>query len=393
MKTSYPVQWLFGLFSLFFPLFSGLNRQKVVLTSFHCDGFRGNTKVLFEKLINHTYFKPVWLSRNRQIVSHINQHYGEERAFMAHSLRGLRELATANFILFTHGTSDFPFLKLPSRAIKIQTYHGLPTKRGEYMRPKTDNRPNFILRLIFWYRFRSINYFLSSSPHVTRIFSERFSIPKQNFLESGFPCYDELVKGKPDNTLVTKTWTDLPEYEKIILYAPTFRKLKKTKWFPFEDYNPENIAAFLENNKYLLLLRAHPNEKLDISKFRRYSNRIIDASQHAVENIYDLMLLTDLIVTDYSSIFIEGVLTDIPSLFLPYDLDTYERGLSFNYKELVPGAIVTSQKQFLEEIQFSLHDINRNREKLENLRNLFYSCTDGQSTERVIEFLEKNLIR
>jgi CDP-glycerol glycerophosphotransferase (TagB/SpsB family) len=393
MKTSYPVQWLYGIISLFYPLLPGLNRQKVVLTSFHCDGYRGNTKVLFEKLINHPYLKPVWLSRNHEIVSRINQLYGDERAVLAHSLRGLRELATANFILFTHGTSDFPFLKLPGRALKIQTYHGLPTKRGEYMRPKSDKRPNIIQRLILWYRFRSINYFLSSSPHVTKIFSQRFSIPRQNFLETGYPCYDKVIHGKPDTELIKEAWPDAPEFGKVILYAPTFRKLKKTKWFPFNDYNPEVIAGFLESKKYLLLLRSHPNEKLEMDAFRKYSFRILDASQNRIENIYDLLLLTDLIVTDYSSVFIEGVLKDIPSLFLPYDLDTYERGLAFNYNEWVPGSIVTSQKQFIEEIQHSLNNKNRNREKRAKLRNRFFSAADGKSTERVIHFLEKNIIR
>ncbi len=393
MKTGYPLQWAFGLLSLVYPFFSKTDRFKVVLTAFHGDGYRGNTKLIFEKLLNHPYLYPVWLSRNHNVVNRINQESGNENAFLVHSLRGLRELSSAQFLVFTHGTSDFPFLKLPPKAIKIQTYHGLPTKRGEYLRPTSDKKPNMLHRLILWYRFHSINYFLSSSPYVTRIFSQRFSLPRQNFLESGYPCYDELITGEPDHNLIKKTWPDAPHYEKIILYAPTFRKLKKTKWFPFDDYNINKIASYLEEKQVLMLLRAHPNEKLDTGRYMLYSNRILDASQHVIENVYDLLQITDLIITDYSSIFLEGLLKDIPSVFLPYDLETYERGLSFNYQEWLPGPIATNQKQFLEEIEWSLSDKNRTQKKRAEIRDRFFSTYDGGATDRFIQFLENNVIR
>lgn len=390
-NTPYPVQWVFGILSLISHLFIKKNPKRIVLTSFHGKGYRGNTKVIFEKLIEQGEFHPVWLSTSSKVIDDIRRLYGRKYAFKIHSFQGLWCLGQSAALLFTHGTSDFPFMYLPRRSVRIQTYHGLPTKKGEFLRPVTGEKPGFIHNLILNYRFKPISYFLSSSPIVTQIYSSRFGLPQDRFLETGYPAYDELIKNENSAKSLEQIIPEALRSDHLILYAPTFRKKEKTRWFPFEDFNLEEIARFLEINRVILAFRAHPNEQLKVDQFQKISPRFVDASQEKVEDINTLINHTDVIITDYSSVYLEGLLKDIPVLFIPYDIHTYERGLPLPYDKVTPGPKVDTQSQFLISLQEALTNPKYRTEERGQVRDLFFSKPDGQSTDRVIRFLEENI--
>lgn len=387
---SYLKQCFFGILSLITPQIVKTNPKRIVLTSFHGKGYRGNTKVIFEQLVDHPYFQPVWLSTDRIIVANIRGTYGEKYANEIHSFKGLLLLGQSAATLFTHGTSDFPFIYIPRSSVRIQTYHGLPTKKGEFLRPN-DQKPGFFHTLILNYRFKPISYFLSSSPIVTEIYASRFGLPKNRFLEIGYPAYDELIHRGISNKNVAHIWPEAPESEHLILYAPTFRKKNKTKWFPFEDYDIYEIADFLEKNNTLLALRSHPNETLQFDNYQKISARFVNASQKQVEDINTLIKLCDVILTDYSSVYIEGLLRDIPAIFIPYDIESYERGNPLPYERVTPGPKVSTQTQLLESLLEAINYPKAHSDERKRVKNLFFSNSDGFSTDRLIRFLEDKL--
>jgi CDP-glycerol glycerophosphotransferase len=390
MKTSYPVQWFFGLFSRISPFFVKQDQQLIVLTAFHGDGFRGNTKAIFLELLSHPYLKPVWLSRNKAIISAIKKEFGDETAALTHSWMGLNQLAACKALLMTHGTSDYPFMYLPRRAARIQTYHGLPTKRGEYMRPKQDKRPNFMHRRLLEYRFKPITHFLSSSKHVSEIFSERFGIPLQTFFETGYPAYDKLFHADKNQSVFFEKL--IPEFDKdarFILYAPTYRRLAKTQWFPFSDKNLRELGTYLEEKNLWMGIRPHPNDTFDFKSLKQFSKRFVLVAQHIVEEIEPLIVHSDVIVTDYSSIFIEGLLRDIPPIFIPYDRSYYERGIPYDYDEMTPGPLVSTQKEFLNALNDAITKPESYADKRKMVKNYFFTHPTGTATKNVIHLLEQ----
>jgi len=394
IHTPYPLQWVGGLFSVIAPIFIKKNPNIVVLTSFHGDGYRGNTKILFEELLHHPTLKPVWLTRNKKVFSLISQKFGKENVCYTHSPMGLYRFAQASALLFTHGTSDFPYLRLPRRALRIQTYHGMPTKRGEYLRPGSDKPPNRLHTLILKYRFNPITHFLSTSPAVTKLFSSRFNIPEHKFITTGFPSSDPIISAQKQKHKLRELFPHAPTAQNYILYAPTYRKRSKTKWFPFFDVDLKDIASFLEQEQALLIFRPHPNEKLHFESFQSISEHFVFAGHKVVEDVNQLLIHSDVIITDYSSIYIEGLLRNIPCIFLPYDQQRYERGLIMPYEIMTPGPKVFSQEEFKIAIQKSLNDPFFYKNEREQVKKLFYSGTgDGQATQRVIQFLEKNLLQ
>lgn len=388
-RTKYPRQWVFGLLSFFAPIFSKQNHKLIVLTSFHGDGYRGNTKEIFEELVKHKSLKSVWLSRNKTVINSIQEKYGRRYASELHSFRGLSTLSSAKAIFLTHGTSDYPFMYLPRRASVIQSYHGLPTKRGEYMRPHSDKNPNLLHRIILKDRFSPIDYFLTSSEKVTEIFSKRFNIKTNRFIEIGYPMYDKLKRGTHSNSSDIASSLGIKfGSRKIILYAPTFRKIKRTKWFPFEDFSAKNICDFLENKNALLLLRPHPNEGLNRKRYESIGPRVIVCDHNMIEETTELLKNVHCILTDYSGIYLEGLLLDIPPIFIPYDIESYERGLPLPYNEITPGPKVRTQKELLRAMDKALNQPHLHRTERTRVRNIYFNDCEGSATRKVIQFLE-----
>ena len=392
MKTPYYMQWAAGAASIFYPNFTEKQNNLVVLTAFHGDGYRSNTKYLFEALLKHDDIEAVWATRNKSLVKDLQNKYGNKSAVLTHSLKGLKTISRTSTLIFTHGTSDFPFIRLPKRSLKIHTYHGLPTKRGEYLRPGNNKPPNWFHRKILEYRFGSINYFLSSSSAVTDIFSKRFGLEKSQFIETGFPAYDPIINQQKSPDFVQQLGDKLPDANTYFLYAPTFRKRSTTKWFPFSDKDISEIAGFLDDNNAIMVLRPHPNETVDFSRYTDISNRFVIADQHMIEDVNKLIINAAGIITDYSSIYIEGLLKDIPCIFIPYDNSSYERGFAFPYNEITPGPKVESQKDFLQSLRDCIEKPAMYRKKRESVKNHFFKKTDGMSTQRTVKFIEDLLL-
>ncbi len=393
-KLSYPVQLFFGMVSFLAPLWIKKKHGNVVMSSFHGDGFRGNTATLFEHLVAHDELSPVWLSRNAEVVREINARYGAGHAFLSYSWQGVKALASSAFILFTHGTSDFPFLYLPRRAHKIQTYHGLPTKRGEYMQKEGDPPLTVFKKLQYWHRYRNIDWFLSSSPIVSQLFSQRFRLPLSRYVITGYPATDRLVRKSKDSERLRRMFPSAATESdtRVILYAPTFRTQSPTRWFPFDDFNLQALCDFLEEKNAILLLRSHPNMKGSLQVYTKASGRILDAGQHVFEDVFELLTQSDVVITDYSSIALEALLGSIPPIYLPYDRESYERGFPLPYDEVTPGPKPATFADFLHELHLALPEEGISLPAFEadrkRVTSMFFTQRDGKSTERVIGFLE-----
>lgn len=388
-NTPYPIQWLSGILSFFASIVIKKDIHKAVLTSFHGDGYRGNNKILFESLIYNSKIKPVWLTRNHSIYKDIVSKFGNSHVAYTHSFRGIKEMASAGLVFLSHGTSDYPFMYLPRRACCIQTYHGLPTKKGEYMRPDGNKTPGFFHRIILRYRFNRITHFLSSSPFVTHLYSKRFGLPQSIFKETGYPVYDKLIHSKNNKDYVLdKLSTDLkPEF--IFLYAPTYRKFSKTKWFPFPSFDAEKLSSLLEKYNGVIVLRPHPNERASLEKLLNISPRFLEVSHKEIEDVCELLPAINGVITDYSSIYLEGLLLDIPCLFIPYDIKNYSRGIPYDYDTHTPGGKVLDQDSFHKEIENMIKHPGHYARERERVRNLFFSSTDGKATKKVIEMIEE----
>ena len=177
---------------------------------------------------------------------------------------------------------------------------------------------------------------------------------------------------------------NISQDKKIILYAPTFRD--ESKFNNVFDYLNLNKFNEVFSDEYVLALRLHPKIKNfyqdDISSRGQY----VDVSDFESEQ--ELMLISDILITDYSSIMIEYAILNRPIIFFTYDLDSYlanERGFYYDFKTTVPGPIVYTSDELIDLIVNADFD----KSKISGFVKTQFDEIDGQSSKRVVDFLLK----
>ena len=151
-------------------------------------------------------------------------------------------------------------------------------------------------------------------------------------------------------------------------------------FYPTKMFNPKQIYDRL-GGEYAIIIKLHPfcREKIEIDDDCK--DFIIDLSN--ADELNDLLFVTDLLVTDYSSVIFEASLLDIPMLFYAYDLDEYiaDRDFYYDFKDFVPGKIVKTQDELIEAVK--ANDLEA--EKIDSFKHTFFDDIDGRSSERVAD--------
>ena len=162
--------------------------------------------------------------------------------------------------------------------------------------------------------------------------------------------------------------------------------VKETAYYPTEMFDLNEVCKKLPND-YAIIVKHHPFVKDIQSIPKEYEDRVIDLSQDTELN--DLLFVTDVIITDYSSLVFEASLLDIPMVFYVFDLEKYirERDFYFDFKLYAPGKIVYSQEQLIN----AIIDGDFSTERIKPFADMFFDYRDGKSTDRVVKLIYDNL--
>ncbi|MEN0644766.1 CDP-glycerol glycerophosphotransferase family protein [Alkalicoccobacillus gibsonii] len=368
---------LFALLSLF------PNKKKLVLfESFSGKQYSCNPKAMYEYMFKYKKDYELLWSVNKQ-----NKRFFEE-AGIPHverlSIKWFFKMATAGYWVTN---SRMPsWIPKPKNVTYIQTWHGTPLKRlvadmEEVHMPGT-NREKYILG--FHKEASNWDYLLSPNDYSTEIFKRAFDY-KGKIIEKGYPRNDNLVNRNNEKDIeVLKTKYQLPQDKKVILYAPT--------WRDHEYYGPGNYKFKLKldldllkkelGDEYVIILRMHSfvAENFDLKPYKGF---VYDYSKGI--DITDLYLVSDILITDYSSVFFDFAILKRPMFFFTYDIELYRgsiRGFYFNFEEESPGPIVTTTQELIKEVkQISLGFDYLNKAFI----NRFCYLDDGHASEKTVE--------
>lgn len=247
--------------------------------------------------------------------------------------------------------------------VYIQCWHGTPLKRlgfdiKNYTGTKTSTKDLYRNYRVDAERY---TYIISPSKFFTEKITSAFglkNIGKENiFIEKGYPRNDFLYTFTEQDCISIKEKLSIPEDKKIILYAPTWRENQHKPGVGY-TYNLgldfDLLRKKLEKD-YVILFRAHYFIS-NLFNFDKYKGFIIDVSKY--DDINDLYVVSDMLITDYSSVFFDYANLKRPILFYMYDFDEYKnkmRDFYLNIEEL-PGPIVKDQTNLVDEIR----NLNRN---------------------------------
>lgn len=283
------------------------------------------------------------------------------------------------------------------KSIYVELWHGISSKHiGNLSDNITDEDKNWYTHLS-----KNIDYMIVPSDFWRVIFATRFNMEYSRTLSLGYPKLDYFVYSDSKSNLSKVINVDLKGYNKIIYYMPTFRKgcnrkqesdVNEKNIFNLEPYEESLLLKFLEENKYLLCIKKHPSEELDMNYIESDNIKIIDdnmLNENSV-SLNEIMNAADLMITDYSSLGIEFVFLDKPVVYLTNDIEQYRknRGITFDNSEFwMPGYRVKNINELLESIKNSL-STNYKYEKIrEEKKKLWFGTLKDGGCARICDFL------
>ncbi|SDN09052.1 CDP-glycerol glycerophosphotransferase [Fictibacillus solisalsi] len=354
-----------------------------IFNSFKNERYDFNSKYFFEYLICNSSYSCKFIINNEFLRNYLNKEVGEF-FISTSSLKHLKEIWRAGVWITSTGMPIRLNFFHKDRVI-VNLWHGVPLKKIGLL----DHNISIIRKLIIKRVYSKCYSFIStSSKNLITVMADSFLVSKDKIRVLGQPRNDKLLCKSPSK--IEDYFENIPLYKKIILYAPTFRENTCTNFFPFNDRNLSEVDRFLEENQLIIFIRNHPLEKgLDeLSSLKR----IFFINSDKVDDIMEALKLFDLLITDYSSIFIDYLILERPIVFLDYDREDYlsSRGLNFDYDEVTPGPKPKSQKQFLLEIKHLLSDKTYFYEERKKVNEFFNAINEGSCKRTLIE-IEKEL--
>ncbi|MBQ9160359.1 MAG: CDP-glycerol glycerophosphotransferase family protein [Methanobrevibacter sp.] len=296
------------------------------------------------------------------------------------SFSSFKSLASSKYIFLNDNFFPLAFMKFKDENIIVQLWHapGASKKFGGSV--EIENRP--ILSKIS----ANTDYLITTSEKIKEYYSEAFQMPKDKIKALGLPRMDYYFEDHNLDKLKSEFFKkyNIPDDKKIILYAPTFREDEKYN----DVFNFLDLGKFNESlgGEYVLALRLHPKINKFYSESISSKGEYVDVSDYSNEQ--ELMLISDLLITDYSSIMIEFCALNKPTVFFTYDLDNYlssERGFYYDFKKTVPGPIVYTTEELIDVIGNN----NFDKSKISQFVSTQFDAIDGQASKRIIDYLLK----
>lgn len=237
--------------------------------------------------------------------------------------------------------------------------------------------------------YRNLAYVTVSSPEISWAYEEAMNLKNTDtqIVSTGISRTDVFYDKNFIEAAAEAVYSVCPKArsKKIILYAPTFRgRVAKAQTPDCLD-----IAAMKEalGDEYFLLLKHHPFVKKRPEIPEDCQDFAMDVTTEL--DIDKLLCVSDVCISDYSSLIFEYSLFERPMIFFAYDLDEYFdwRGFYYNYDELTPGPIVKTTEEIIDYIQHL--DTRFNPSQVRAFREKFMSACDGHATDRILELVEK----
>lgn len=304
-----------------------------------------NSRYLFEYVKeNLPEITPLFVINDPELRNSLSSKYGKQYFIETESIQGIRQALSAG-VWFTSAGLPAYGIGLHKKRLIINLWHGVPLKKIALLDPNLKKAARIYFKKIFSENYTCI---LTTSHELIPLMARSFAVFEDKIKVWGQPRNDGLFQKNDCREILGQLFPDLPEYTKTVLYAPTFRDYGQVQLFPFKDFDQKQLEAFLEEKNMLLFIRTHVAEQGSAAPY--LGKRIRFLGNEQAEDVTGILNIFDCLITDYSSIYIDYLLTDKPMIFLPYDRQQYldGRGMNFDYDDVTPGPKPETFNDFLD---------------------------------------------
>ena len=366
-----------------------VKQNRIVFDSSLGKSYSGNPKHIYEYLMANGYdlnWDCIWFYENEKYNIP-----GMSRQVRYGRLRYLYYMATAKVWVFD--TRQPEFLLRRKGTYYIQTWHGTPLKKLALDMDRMDMGGSTDIENYheqFRVTCKDWDYLVSQNKFSTDIFRSCFAFKDRPILQIGYPRNDILINdNSPTKIREYKEKLGLPLDKKIILYAPTWRDNEysekgKYKFASKLDFDKAKEAL---SDEYIFIVKYHylVSDKIDWTPYKGFVYTFDET-----KDIAWLYLVSDMLITDYSSVMFDYSILNRPMLFFAYDLEDYKenlRGFYFDFVNDIPGPISRDTDQLIKDIK----EYNEEswKEKYKNYHDKFNGIDDGHASQKVIDVIKK----
>ena len=304
-----------------------------------------NSRYLFEYVKeNLPEITPLFVINDPELRNSLSSKYGKQYFIETENIQGIRQALSAG-VWFTSAGLPAYGTGLHKKRLIINLWHGVPLKKIALLDPNLKKAARIYFKKIFSENYTCI---LTTSHELIPLMARSFAVSEDKIKVWGQPRNDGLFQKNDCREILGQLFPDLPEYTKTVLYAPTFRDYGQVQLFPFKDFDQIQLEAFLDEKNMLLFIRTHVAEQGSAAPY--LGKRIRFLGNEQAEDVTGILNIFDCLITDYSSIYIDYLLTDKPMIFLPYDRQQYldGRGMNFDYDDVTPGPKPETFNDFLD---------------------------------------------
>lgn len=344
--------------------------------------FYHNSKYLFMYLQKkHPEIKSIWLSDDEKIINEL-KNKGYKNIIKKNSLKGILSTIKAGYLFYDLRAKQVSELLCHSSSMKIiNLWHGIPLKKIFYdmlyepplstaLNPKT-------------------SYYTVCGDYDFKIWKTAFRAKENQIKILGNPRLDAINQVIENYEIfMEKDYNNIKKLKesgkKLILYMPTFRDTKKdiSGWLDSKE-----LAVLLKNNNATLLCKLHYRDKNKLNPELEDTIYKIDSDT----DIYPILKYTDCLLTDYSSINFDYLLTNKPIVYYVPDFEEYQekcRKFYIPLEEFAVGDICKKQEELIYSLNKVLTEKDEHKDKRDNLKNKIFKYQDNNNTKRVVEFIK-----
>ena len=393
-KVISPFLFLIYCLVYFFPR----NKKNWVFGSGVGMNFSDNAKYLFLYCSSLSEINSYWITRNRVLLKSLRSE--GLNAYYKYSAKGLWLSLSSKVYVYDSRTGSINHWT-SAGALKVNLWHGSPLKTIDrdisvkhnafYIGNHTWGPKRYLVRMMMPEWFVVADLMIATSEKVKGYFNSAFGSKKIQV--TGYPRNDIIV----NPSLYTKhlefeqNIIDSISTDKTILYAPTFRDTNR-----FDRKTPiewGRLNDLLKKNDTTFLIKLHRHDYSMAMKEKCSHIRVLDNES----DMYPLFSKVDLLITDYSSIFFDFLLTDKPVLFYPYDKDDYltkDRSMYDEYDTVTPGHKAYDFNSFYEKLELFFKEPKALKEGIldyQVIKKMYNKHDDSNSSKRTFQFIVSSL--
>lgn len=372
IKTNSTINQLYTLLGSLLIQFIGFflkeNKKTILFVSFMGKNFNDSPKAIYDQMVIDPYFKDykfIWAFKDVNKYKFKNKNTEVIQMDSFHYLK--TALTSSYWITNVNIERGLHFKKSYTKS--VNTWHGIPLKKiGNDVAGRND------------FDFSDTNLFCYSGNYEYEIYKRAFNLNDQNLYKIGMPRNDLILENNKEVVKKIREKYALKD-KKIILYAPTWR----------EDPEDLELMDLLEWEKllskdYVLLIKGHGLAK--DWEFKENSF-VIDVSEY--EETSELMIASDILITDYSSIMFDYSLLEKPIFIYMTDYEKYkkERGIYFDLKES-ELSVFEADSSLLSHLQ----SYNEKEEKMKSkaFSEKFIEVREANSTQQIVHRIKEEII-